>query len=86
MFQAFQGDGKQNRAPARHNGVRTVLTLAMALPLAAQAPTDINFRVRPKDDKTRFHWGEAISLELLFSSSTPDTYSVMVSVNEPVHR
>ena len=52
------------------------LALAAALPLAAQVPADVDFRLRLESDKTRFHLGEIISVRLLYTVTSPEKYSL----------
>jgi hypothetical protein len=37
-------------------------------------PADVSFTMRFKSGKTSFYQGELITIEMLFSSTTPDTY------------
>lgn len=62
------------RSCVKRVGMRPLLALAAALPLAAQVLPDVEFRLRLQDSRTRFRLGETISLELMFSSSSPEKY------------
>jgi hypothetical protein len=49
-------------------------------------PADVSFTIRFKSGKTSFYQGELITIEMLFSSTTPDTYCLTPNGRNPKNK